>query len=289
MKVYTKIIIDLETLQVIYRENYDYKGPIMLCKGPTVEQNAIANNMASTYNSLINAFNVTFGGQQAILSSLTNAAKGIVAAGPNQYGFSPAEEAVLTTQAIGQTAATFTESQRALNQQLAARGGGNVFLPSGAEAQLQAQGYRAAAETESALLNKIKMAGYEQGRQNWLTGLGVLGNVAAMEAPTGFAGAATSAGEQAFGAATQIAKEKAAASPLAVAAGIYGLGGSLVGQSLESIVKPQEQSFQMPTEDLTQFGAQPSLYQPSSGELNQFQPLGSLDKLAPMAEDSIFY
>lgn len=33
MKVYTEVVIDMETLEVIKEESYDYEGPVALCKG----------------------------------------------------------------------------------------------------------------------------------------------------------------------------------------------------------------------------------------------------------------
>jgi hypothetical protein len=229
MRITTKFVIDWHG-NILEHEFYEYHGLLELAKGPSVAQTTIANDMSGTYAALNNAWATAFSGQQAILGSLRNAAQGIVAAGPNQYGFSPTEQAALETQAIGQTATTFAANQQALNEALAARGGGNAFLPSGAAAQLQGQGYQAAAGQESQLMTGITEAGYAQGRQNWQTALGVLGQTAALEAPSSMAAQASAAGKEAFAAQTQIAAEQAAASPWgAIGGALGGIAGAVLG------------------------------------------------------------
>jgi hypothetical protein len=228
--VYTEIVLDWITGEIIFRKGYPFSGHWAGLKGPTAAQNQIASSQQSFFSQLTSSFNQMFAGQTGILQSLQQAFQPILAAGPNQFGFSPQEMATLKAGAVNQTAQTFAANQQALNNALAARGGGNAFLPSGAQAQLQQQGYTAASQEESGLLNQITQAGYAQGRQNFLTAANVLGSTAAMYNPTGYAGQATQAGEQAFGTATQIAKEQAAASPWgAIGGALGGIAGTLLG------------------------------------------------------------
>ena len=233
--VYTEIVLDWITGEIIFRKGYPFSGHWAGLKGPTAAQNQIASSQQSFFSQLTSSFNQMFAGQTGILQSLQQAFQPILAAGPNQFGFSPQEMATLKAGAVNQTAQTFAANQQALNNALAARGGGNAFLPSGAQAQLQQQGYTAASQEESGLLNQITQAGYAQGRQNFLTAANVLGSTAAMYNPTGYASQATSAGEQAFGTATQIAKEQAAASPWgAIGGALGGVAGSFLGGPIGS-------------------------------------------------------
>ena len=220
--VYTQIIIDWETGKAIHRDGYPFSGRWADLKGPTTSQTQIAGAQANFFNTLSSSFNTMFAGQTGILQSLQSAFQPILAAGPNQFGFSPMELSVMKGQAVDTTAATFAANQAALNQALAARGGGTSFLPSGAQAQLQQQGYTAASQQESNLLNQITQAGYAQGRQNFLQAANVLGGAASMYNPTGFAGATTGAGQAAASTAGTIAQEKAAASPWGAIGGILG-------------------------------------------------------------------
>jgi hypothetical protein len=259
--VYTRIVLDWETGKVIHRDGYPFSGRWAKLKGPTAQQNQIAASQTQMMNTLASTFNTVFANQQGILQSLSAAAQPLVAAGPNQFGFSPMELSVMRGQAVDTTAATFAANQQALNQALAARGGGTSFLPSGAQAQLQQQGYAAASAQESNLLNQITQAGYAQGRQNYLTGLNVLGNVASQYNPNAYAGQAISAGGQAFGSATQIAKEQAAANPLPAI-----LGAAAGPLSLIPVVGPAlGQAAQGASNAMTGANASFNMPSPSSG------------------------
>jgi hypothetical protein len=194
MHVATKLVIDIETGAVLEYEGYEYVGPVALCKGATDDQRQLAKDQDAFYQTLTQNFNDYFGNQKNILQNLTKVVTPIFAAGPNQYGYSTAEDTALRTQAKEKTGQDFAANAKALNNQLAARGGGDTFLPSGAEAQLQAQAYNEAAKEESEQNLSITQAGYEQGRQNWQNAASILSGTANMYNPTALAASADEAG-----------------------------------------------------------------------------------------------
>ena len=173
-----------------------------MCGGPSQSQQSIANSQQNFMNTLQNNYGQVFAGQQNILNSLQNAFNPIVAAGINQYGYSPAENAALNSEAVSGNAQQFSNATRSLNEQIAAQGGGNTVLPSGANTQLQANLAAQQAATSSQEQLGITTAGYEQGRQNFLAATGGLGGVAQQLNPTSYAGQATNAGNSAFSSAT---------------------------------------------------------------------------------------
>lgn len=172
-------------------------------KGSDAQKN-LANEQAAFYKTLTADYGTQFKSQSNILASLQQAFEPILQAGPGQYGFTTAEDTSLRTSAADTIARNFSGAQTALNDTLAARGGGNTFLPSGADAQLQAglEGSEAAAQSTAS--NQITQAGFNQGNQNFLSAAGILGGTAQQYNPLGYAGANTNAGNSAFGSATTL-------------------------------------------------------------------------------------
>jgi len=164
------------------------------------------------------------------LSSLTKAFTPILAAGPGQEGFSAQELSTLRNQVSQGTANDYAQAITGVKQQLASRGGGDTFLPSGADAQILTQVATAAAQEKANQDLGITREDYAVGRQNWLTASNVLGSTAGLYNPTGFAGSANTAGNDAFGSATEINKENQAGSPWGAIGGILGgVAGSFLG------------------------------------------------------------
>jgi hypothetical protein len=203
------------------------KGPRVLAKASSAETN-LQQQQSEFYTTLTNNYKQQFANQSAILGSLTTAFQPILAAGINQYGFSPTEDASLRTSASDTIAQTQAGAQTALNNQLAARGGGNSVIPSGAEEQLRAGFLSSAATQQAQASNQITQAGYNQGRQNFLSAQGALSNAAGLYAPQGYAGEATSAGSSAFSMANTINQQNNAwKAELGGALG--GIAGAFVG------------------------------------------------------------
>lgn len=172
--------------------------------GPSAQQTQLSAEQSNFYNQLSQSYGQEFAGQSSILSSLNSAFAPILAGGPNQTGYSAAENAALNTAALNTTSANYRNAAQATNEQLAGRGGGNSFLPSGVNAQIDASLASNAAGQLSSEQNQITQANYTQGRQNFFNAAGALSNAASIYNPTGVAGAANNAGNNAFGSATQI-------------------------------------------------------------------------------------
>jgi hypothetical protein len=206
-------------------------GQIVLCKGASAAQEAQATSSANFTNTLNQDFTQQFGAQSSILSTLQNSLNPIVQAGPNQFGFSGQEVNNLNAQAIQGTGAQYSNASKALGAQQAAQGGGNSYLPTGAQAAQQGALASSTANQASNQLLGIQQAGYQQGYNQYQSAIGQLGGVASQYNPIGYAGQATSAAGQAFNAATQVQQMNNAASPWNVVGGI--LGGA-VGAGLDA-------------------------------------------------------
>lgn len=164
--------------------------------GSSQAMNEINQSQINFYNTLAQTYQTEFGQNQAIFGELSSSLAPIVAAGVNQQGFSASELASLNTAAIQNAGNTYAQESQAANESMAARGGGNVALPSGAQAQLQEEIGTAAENQKSNALNTINLQNYATGRQNYFNAVGALGGVpGATEGPlANAANAATGAG-----------------------------------------------------------------------------------------------
>jgi hypothetical protein len=197
MRVYTRIIINSETSELISREGYDYEGPVLQCKASDAE-NALSAEQSAFFQTLQNDYKTQFASQTNILNSLNSTFQPILAGGIGQFGFTPAEEAALRTGALEQVGGAYKNASTAVSEMMAARGGGNVSLPSGADAQVMGTIASQAAAAESGAQNQITQAGYAVGRQNFLEAANVLGGVAKMYDPAAYGDLANKSGSQAF-------------------------------------------------------------------------------------------
>jgi hypothetical protein len=188
----------------------------------------LANEQANFYKTLTADYQTQFANQTNILNSLQTAFAPILQAGINQYGFSPQEDTSMRTQASDAIAGNFASAQTALNENLASRGGGNTFLPSGAAAQLQVGLLGSEATTQSNASNAITQQGYATGRSNFLAASGELNTVSGQTDPLGYAGASTGAGSAAFNSAN-IVNQQNTAWQGALAGMIGGAAGAFLG------------------------------------------------------------
>ena len=122
MKIYTKVVWDIESMRVIESESYDYDGPVELACGATGGQREIASSQQSFMNQLDSDFAANFGAQSDIYKNLTQSLTPILQAGPNQQGFSPEELAAMNTSAINTTGAAYRNAAQARQGALAGRG-----------------------------------------------------------------------------------------------------------------------------------------------------------------------
>ena len=197
-------------------------GQIALAKGASAQQTDIANSQQNFTNQLMSNYSQQFASQNAILGTLQNSLNPIVNAGPNQFGFSKAETNNLNSQALQGTGQQYANASKALGQQQAAQGGGNSYLPTGAQAQQQAGLAANAANQSSSQLMGIQQAGYQQGYNQYQSAVGQLGGVAGMYNPTGYAGEANTSGSDAANTANQVAQLNNEASPWNLVGGILG-------------------------------------------------------------------
>lgn len=175
--------------------------------GASDQQTEIQNAQIDFMQTLQSEYSTVFGENQGILKSLTASFEPILAAGPNQQGFSVPELKSLESTAKEGVGQNYAQAAKALGDQQAAAGGGDAFIPSGAKSQLQEEVATGAAGTLSQEQQQITQANYSQGRQNYFNAAGILGQTASTLNPEGMAGQTTGAGSAAGNTANQIAQE----------------------------------------------------------------------------------
>lgn len=214
---------------VVSEESFDYEGFVALCKGASGAETAAAANNQNFASAIQSDFGTAFGNQQGILSNLTAGLGKTFANGPSQFGFSQGQVNALNSQATNGTGAQYQAAKQAAGDATAAAGGGNSFIPTGAQGQQQTALANAAAQQESNQLLGIQTAGWQQGNQNYNNALSGLLNVSSQTNPLGYANAGTSSGSSAFNDADTVSKENNAASPWNVVGGVLGgVGSTLV-------------------------------------------------------------
>lgn len=176
--------------------------------GATSQQKDIASQQSSLFTTATQQAQAIFGNSSSIFNDLTSTFAPIVAAGPNQQGFSPAELAADRTQVTEGTAQTYEKAGKALGEQQAAQGGGNAYIPSGANQQQKEELASAAAQQESSQQLQVTQADYAQGRNNWAAAASGLEGAPSVFGPaTGALGAATQAGGAAQTAANDVSTQ----------------------------------------------------------------------------------
>lgn len=211
---------------------YYYVGPIDECCGATQQQKDLLTNQTGFYNTLQTQMQQVFGNSSTVFNDLVNSYSPIVAAGPSQQGFSQAELSNLNSQAITETGQAYNNAKQAVGERIAAQGGGNIALPSGAAIGPQLSLAESAANQTSGELNQINQANYATGRQNWITASQGLAGAPSVYSPAvGFAGAANSAGEAAGNTANTVAQENNSWVNSLIGAGAGIAGGMLGGFS----------------------------------------------------------
>jgi len=232
MKIYTHITFEWSGDKLVPVDStwYEYNGPVESCCGATSQQKGLLTSQTNFYNTLQQQMSTVFGNSSSVFQDLMNTYAPVVAGGPSQHGFSPSELASLNSQAITQTGQAYQHAKEAVGEQTAAFGGGNNYLPSGYQGNLQTQLANSAASQTSNELNQINQADWQTGRQNWMfAAQGLAGAPSVFNPATGFAGAANQAGEAASNTANQIAQENNSWVNALVGAGAGIAGGALQG------------------------------------------------------------
>lgn len=239
MRIHTKLdyIWSGTEYVLIHSEGFDCpENGLALCKGASSSENAINQQQQAFQTTLQNDYGQQFANQSNILSSLNNSLAPTVAAGPNQFGYSTGQTNSLNSTAIQGAASANKQAQQQVQNQQAIAGGGNEFLPSGVNAQVNASVASNSANNLSNNLLNIQNAGYQQGNQNYNNAIAGMGGVAGQYNPLGYASGTTGAGSAAFGGASTIQQQNAAASPWGAIGGLVGgLGGAFLGPLGSSI------------------------------------------------------
>jgi hypothetical protein len=234
--------------------------------GSSGQQQQISDSQQQMYQTLNQNYATTFGQDQAITSALTAQFQPILAAGPNQQGFSPGETQTLNTAATENIAQNYAQAQKATAQQLAARGGGNTLLPSSVSANILAQGTNSAAAQRASAQNTIQQASYAQGYKNWNQAASVLSNTAGLINPLGYAGASTGAGTAAATTANQIASQQNSIWNAAIGA-LGSVGGAALGNWSNIFPKtpaaPGSPNLMAPLPQISNYGAIQNLAPPT--------------------------
>lgn len=195
--------------------------------GATSQQKDLQAKQAAFYDTMTSQYKEVYGKQQGILDKLTSVFSPILAKGPNQHGFDDETRTNLETQSSESTARGYREATKALSEGRAARGGSD-FIPSGVDAQLDANLAASAVAQDSEQEQKISLADMDAGRKNFVVAADALSGVAAQDNSSNFANSTTGAGSAAGETANQIAQ---ASNSMwnSVIGGLSGVAGAAVG------------------------------------------------------------
>ena len=209
MRIYTKIeyVWDGSKYILDKSEFFEYTGPIALACGATTQQHQIADSQQTFMSQAQGQAAEVFGAANTVFNSLVSTFSPTIAAGPNQQGFSPALNAALQSQVITGAGQAYKNAKAAVGNALSAEGGGNVALPSGRQAGIEASLAESAANQTATGLNQLTQENYAVGRENYKEAVAGLERAPGVfSAATGASGAATNAGEAAATSANNIAQ-----------------------------------------------------------------------------------
>lgn len=198
--------------------------------GASAQQEELQQEQMDAYKSAQEMTAKQYSDQQAIYAPMAAQFQSILSKGPNAKGFSDEERNDLNAQAVEGTAENYAHAAKAVNENLAARGGGDNPLVGGEEAQLKELVAASSAGEQSQEESQIKSADYKQGYNEWRDAGAGLEAIAAGDNPLGYENAATSSGSAASTTADDIAKENNSWVNAAIgAAGAVGEGWATGG------------------------------------------------------------
>jgi hypothetical protein len=228
LKIFTKTELHWDAAAKRYFavpiEWFEHSGPLALaCGGASSQQKQISAAQDNYYNVLTQQAQEEFGLASGIFKQLTGVFSPILEAGINQQGFSKEELDTLNAQVVNQTGANYKNAASAVNEELAAQGGGNVRIGNGANDQVRERVAESAAQTASNEELQVQENNYATGRQNFLTAAGVLaGAPGVFSGATAAAGAANQGGADASQTANEITQ--ANNSWMGLVGGVLGAG-----------------------------------------------------------------
>lgn len=210
-KIYSTIVMrwdDTASQYVDYTLEFsEYEGEIALCCGATAAQTNLQNAQTSAYTTMTQQAQQVFGQDSTVFNDLQASFAPIVAAGPNQQGFSAAENANLNSEAITETGQAYKNARQAVGEQQASQGGGNtgdVFTGSTNATNVNLA--TSAANQTASELGTITENNYATGRQNYANAAaGLEGATNSFNSATSSGNAATTSGSAAASTANEIA------------------------------------------------------------------------------------
>ena len=222
MKIYTKLVLDMETLQIVESQSYDYSGIVVLAKGGNSKQEM--NRADQLQQQQLDLQNRMFGLQQQQIGMVNPTIQSII----QQGGLTPQAEAAMRTQALQGLGQQYAGMEGQLAQQLAARGitGGNMAGGGQIASQFGQLGAMEAGQ-QSNLLNNIQLAKQQGLYQAMGTALGI---------GSQYGSQATAAGGQSVGAlgagvnAAQSADQATTGFWGSLMGGLAGLGSAGIGK-----------------------------------------------------------
>jgi hypothetical protein len=231
MKIYTQstFVWDGIKYTILDSKWYEYDGIVDLLCGASQAQQDTANQQSAFFTTLMGQASSVFGSASGVFNDLVSAYAPIVAAGPNQQGYSAGELAALNSGAITNVGTQYKNASEAVGENIAAQGGGNAYLPSGAQVAPKLQLAQGAASATAGQLNQINLSNYAQGRSNWIQAAqGLAGAPSVFNAASSAAGEAVNAGGAASNAQNQVSQQSN--SWINAVTGLAGsLGGAAIG------------------------------------------------------------
>lgn len=183
MRIYTRIVIDMETLQVLERDGFDYNAPIMLLKGDSTASGE-EKSQAGFSQQLQNAFQTNNAAQQNQLSFLNTKMQDAI---NNPQGYNAQTLASMRAGANDRVAAENQNVQRSVQAKQMTQGGADA-LPSGVNSQISAAVASQAAQAGNQAQQNITEQNESLKNQNMWKAVQTEDAVAGQENPEGMAG-----------------------------------------------------------------------------------------------------
>lgn len=191
MRVYTKIVFDIETMQVLEAESFEYSGPVAYCKDHGQDTaNAQRQQQLDLQKSAYNLQKQQFAQISGALGKYLT----------GNIGFDPSQLAAMKSQFLNNAAGQFQNAGQATRQALAARGGGLGDTPIGGDyTRGIASLMGAAASNQSQGLLGLDIANQQQALTNkFNTGSLLSGNAASLNSPINSFGSGASSALNAY-------------------------------------------------------------------------------------------
>ena len=184
-------------------------------------------------------YGTLFGNQLGVLNSINKSLSPVLAAGPEQQGFSGPELAARNTAAINNAGAASRNAQQSVANFGAGQGGGSSSgLISGVQKQLQGAVASQSAGQLASAQNQITNENYAQGNQNYWRAQAGMDQLAAGYSPNAAQSGAISENQNSFGEAKTIQDQKLQEAQ-AIAGGITSLAGGALGMANGSDIMGQ--------------------------------------------------